>query len=321
MSKFKWAYIGCGSIADKTAKSILKGNHEIVSVYGRNFEKAEAFAKKFGATATKSAQDAINFQGVDGVYIATPHTSHVEYALMALKAKKPVLCEKPVGICEEDVTTLINAAIENDTYFSEAMWSWFSDVSLTVKDWVKSGKIGKVQRVKIHHAYPGLKKKENSRVRDPKTAGGALLDIGIYPITYCYNIFGTPDKIKCEGEIDKGIDIKEKVTLYYGSLKCESYISFEYFKESFEIVGTEGKITLPLFHVAPVAILKSKKGNKLFFGKTTYLNEFDRVAEEIRQGKKQSDYIPFESTLQCMKIMDTCREQMNFKYPFEEDTK
>ena len=319
MAKFRWAYIGTGSIAKTTANSILKGDHEIVSVYGRSPEKAEAFAKKYGATAVKTAQEAIDFPGVDGVYIATPHTSHVEYSLMALKSKKPVLCEKPVGICSKDVEALIKAAKENDTYFTEAMWSWFSDISLTVKDWVNSGRIGEIQKVKIVHAFPGLKKAETSRVRDPYTAGGALLDIGIYPITYCYNIFGVPDKIECKGEIQKGIDIEEQVTLHYGNLSCENIMSFKYFKESFEIIGTEGKITLPLFHVAPVAILKSKKGNKLFFGKTTYLNEFNRVAEEIRKGKKKSDYIPFESTLQCMKIMDECRRQINFRYPFEKE--
>ncbi len=317
MAEFRWAFIGCGSIADKTAKSILKGEHKIASVYSRNYEKAQAFASKFGATATKTAEEAISLEGVDAVYIATPHTSHVEYALMALKMGKPVLCEKPVGICAKDVEAIIEAARENGTYFAEAMWSWFSDVSITVKSWVQSGRIGKVQKVKIHHAFPGLKKKADSRVRDPYTAGGALLDIGIYPITYCYNIFGVPDKTICEGKVEDGIDIYEKITLHYGSMKCESYISFEYFKESFEITGTEGKIILPLFHVAPVAILKSKKGNKLFFGKTTYLNEFDRVAKEIREGKLQSDYVPFESTLQCMRIMDSCREQMQLKYPFE----
>ncbi len=317
MAKFRWAYIGSGSIADKTAKSILKGEHEIISVYSRNFEKAKAFASKFGAAATKTAEEAINLEGVDGVYIATPHTSHVEYALTALKARKPVLCEKPVGICEEDVRLLISAAQENDTYFTEAMWSWFSDVSLTVKEWVQSGKIGKVQKVKIIHAYPGMKKKADSRVRNPETAGGALLDIGIYPITYCYNIFGVPDKIICEGKIENGIDIYEHISLHYGNFRCENHISFEYLKESFEITGTQGKIILPLFHVAPVAVLKSKKGNKLFFGKTTYLNEFDRAADEIRQDKKQSDFVPFESTLQCMKIMDECRRQMGLRYPFE----
>ncbi len=317
MAKFRWAYIGSGSIAQSTAKSILKGDHEIISVYSRNSRKAEAFAKKYGAAAAKTAQEAIDFPGVDGVYIATPHTSHVEYSLMALKAKKPVLCEKPVAVSADEVELVINTAKENDTYFAEAMWSWFSDISLTVKAWVNSGRIGEIRSVKIVHAFPGLKMDESSRVRDPNTAGGALLDIGIYPITYCYNIFGVPDKIECTGEIHKGIDIKEQVTLHYGSFSCECSMSLEHLKESFEIVGTKGKIILPLFHVAPVAIMKIKRGFRLFFGKTTYLNEFNRVAEEIRQGKKQSDYIPFESTLQCMKIMDECRRQMGLKYPFE----
>lgn len=317
MAKFRWAYIGCGSIADKTAKSILKGEHKIVTVYSRNYEKTKAFAAKHGGRACKSAEEAICFDGVDAVYIATPHTSHVEYSLIALKNKKPVLCEKPVGISAKDVELLIEAAKENDTYFAEAMWSWFSDTSLTLKRWIDTGKIGRVQKVKIHHEYPGLKKKPDSRVLDPMTAGGALLDIGIYPITYCYNLFGVPDKIECEGVLEGGIDIKENIILHYGTMQCELHISFERLNESFVAEGTEGKIHLPMFHVAPAVILKGKKMNRVAFGKTTYLNEFDRVAEEIRQGKKQSDYIPFESTLQCMKIMDECRQQLGLKYPME----
>ncbi len=317
MAKFRWAYIGAGSIADKTAKSILKGDHKIVTVYSRNYDKAKAFAAKHGGRVCRTAKEAISFESVDAVYIATPHTSHVEYSLMALKMKKPVLCEKPVGISAQDVELLIEAAKENDTYFAEAMWSWFSDTSLTLKRWIDTGKIGRVQKVKIHHEYPGLKKKPDSRVLDPMTAGGALLDIGIYPITYCYNLFGVPDKIECEGVLENGIDIKENIKLHYGSMQCELHISFERLNESFVAEGTEGKIHLPMFHIAPAVILKSKKMNRVSFGKTTYLNEFDRVAEEIRQGKKQSDYIPFESTLECMKIMDECRQQLGLKYPME----
>lgn len=317
MEKFRWAYIGSGSIADKTAKSILKGDHSIEVVYSRTFEKAQAFAKKYGAMAVKTLDELLSFQGIDGVYIATPHTSHVEYAVAALKAGIPVLCEKPVGITQADVELLIQTAKENDTYFAEAMWSWFSDTAIAVKDWVQSGKIGRVKHVEIHHAFPGLNKKPDSRVLDPMTAGGALLDIGIYPITYCYNIFGYPDKIKCDGTLRNGIDIKEKITLYYGNMPCELYMSFEKFKEKFVIEGTEGKIQMPIYHVSPFAVMKSKKGNKVAFGMTTYLNEFDRVAKEIREGKKQSDYIPFEATLNCIKIMDVCREQMGLKYPFE----
>ena len=317
MAKFRWAYIGAGSIAESTARSILKGEHKIVTVYSRTYEKTRAFAAKYGGIPCRTAEEAISFEGVDGVYIATPHTSHVEYSLMALKMKKPVLCEKPVGICAEDVELLMKTAKENDTYFAEAMWSWFSDLSLTLKNWIDTGKIGQVQRIKIAHEFPGLKMKPDSRVLDPMTAGGALLDIGIYPITYCYNLLGVPDKIECEGVVENGIDIKENIILHYGSAVCELHMSLEKLNESFVAEGTEGKIHLPMFHVAPAVILRSKKGNRISFGKTTYINEFDRVAEEIRQGKKQSDYVPLESTLECMKIMDECRQQLGLKYPME----
>lgn len=319
MEKFRWAFIGSGSIAKKVATDICKGEHCVVSVYSRSFDKAQQFAGQFGAKAYETAEQAISADDVDGVYIATPHTSHVEYSVMALKMHKPVLCEKPVAVSENEVQLLIDTAKESNTYFAEAMWTWFSDVALTVKNWVNGGKVGNVQSLKIHYAFPGIRKAENSRVRDPYTAGGALLDIGIYPITYCYNLFGYPDKIKCTGTLDKGIDINEHITLTYGNLNCELYISFEYLKEKLSLKGTMGKIYLPVFHASPVAVLTGKRGNKVFLGKTNYITEFDRAVKEIREGKTESDYIPFKSTLECMKIMDECRRQMGLRYPFEEE--
>ena len=318
MEKFRWAFIGSGSIARKVASDISKGNHCVVSVYSRNFEKAKQLADRFSAKAYETAEQAISAEDVDGVYIATPHTSHVEYSLMALKMHKSVLCEKPVAVSEKEVQLLIDTAKENGTYFAEAMWTWFSDVALTVKDWVKNDRVGDVQSVKIHYAFPGIKMAEDSRVRDPLTAGGALLDIGIYPITYCYNLFGYPDKIRCEGTVDKGIDINEHITLTYGDLNCELYISLEHLKEKLSLKGTMGRIYLPVFHASPVAVLTGRKGNKVFLGKTDYITEFDRVVKEIREGKTESDYVPFKSTAECMRIMDECRRQMNLKYPFED---
>lgn len=317
MEKFKWAYIGNGNIAASTAKSILKGNHEIVSVYGRNADKAAAFAEKVGAYAASDAEKAAGFKGVDAVYIATPHTSHVDYALTALNMGKPVLCEKPVAVSAPDVERLINCAKENKTYFAEAMWTWFSDVALTVKKWLLQGRIGKVQEVIIHYSFPGIMMPKNSRVLLPETAGGALLDIGIYPITYCYNLFGYPDEIRCRGDVKNGIDISEEVKLMYGDLKCRLYMSLTTLKEDCVIKGTKGKIKLPMFHMASRAMLKSESGNEVFKGKTDYLTEFTRAAAEIKAGKTESEYIPFSSTLACMRIMDECRRQMNLKYPFE----
>lgn len=318
MSKTKWVYIGSGNIASKTADSIEKGEHEIVAVYSRNFEKAEKFAKSHGAKVHKTSEEAILHSGADAVYIATPHTSHKQYAMEALNRKMPVLCEKPVGVTQRDVEELIACAKKNDTYLAEAMWTWFSDVAITVKSWVQSGEIGEPLSASIYFQFPGLMKPKDSRVRLPETAGGALLDVGIYPITYCYNLFGYPDKIECDGIIDNGIDVAEKIVLTYGNLKCKLYSSMKGAREDCTITGTKGTIKLPVFfHMASKAILQNENGKKVFKGTTDYLTEFTRAAEEIKNGLKESEYVPFSATLDCMKIMDECRRQMNLVYPFE----
>lgn len=318
MEKFRWAYIGSGSIAHSTAREITKGNHEIVSVYSRNREKAEAFAERYGAKAYGSFEEAVCCDDVDGVYIATPHTSHLDYSLRAMRAGKAVLCEKPVGVSSDEVSQMIDTAKQTDTYFCEAMWTWFSDVALTVKRWVKEGRIGEVKSVTINYSFPGIFMPKTSRVLTPETAGGALLDVGIYPITYCYNLFGVPEKIECKGILRKGIDIGERVILHYKDFKCKLNISLLYVNESCTIKGTKGKITLPVFfHMASKAILKSTDGNEVYKGKTDYITQFDAVAREIKEGRRESVFIPFEATAECMKIMDECRRQMGLVYPFE----
>jgi predicted dehydrogenase len=194
--KFRWGYVGNGNIAKSSARSILKGEHTISAVYGRNKAKAESFAKAHGAKAYGDYDEMLAAQDIDGIYIATPHTSHLDYALRAMKAGKPVLCEKPGGVSVTEVDALIAASKENGVYFCEAMWTWFSDVALKVKEWVQSGAIGEIKSIDIHYAFPGLMMSKNSRVLTPSTAGGALLDIGIYPITYCYNLLGYPERIQ-----------------------------------------------------------------------------------------------------------------------------
>ncbi len=318
MEKFRWVYIGSGNIAGSTARDITKGNHAITAVYSRNFKKAEEFANKYGASVFDDFEKAVGRDDVDGVYIATPHTSHVEYAVRAMELGKPVLCEKPVGVSVSDVDVLINTARKTNVYFCEAMWTWFSDVALKVKEWVKNGEIGNIKDVVINYMFPGIMMPKTSRVLTPETAGGALLDIGIYPITYCYNLFGYPDKITCSGKLKDGIDISETVILDYNSFKCTLNMSLCSLKENCIIRGSKGEISLPVFfHMASKAVMKNEKDKQVFKGKTDYLTEFTRAAEEIRQGETESSYIPFEATRDCMRIMDECRKQMNLVYPFE----
>ena len=317
MDKFRWAYVGSGNIAKSTARSITRGKHAITAVYSRNAEKGQAFAKKYGAVFYTDFESLLKCGDFDAVYIATPHTSHKDYSVRAMNAKKPVLCEKPVGTCTDEVRRMIDAARENDIYFCEAMWTWFSDMASGVKKWIDEKAVGEIKDVHIDYSFPGLMMSKDSRVLTPETAGGALLDVGIYPITYCYRLFGYPETISCTGTIKNGIDVRETVILGYNNFSCTLEMSLDKLKEGCRISGTEGIIDIPFFHVARIATIKAGKKRRLK-GKTDYLTEFNRVAEEIQAGKKESAYVPLKATEDCMRIMDECRKQMNLIYPFEE---
>lgn len=317
MASFGWAYIGSGSIAKSTARNISKGGHHIVSVYSRNMEKATEFANKYHAKAYATFDEAVTAPQTDGVYIATPHTSHLEYSLRAMALGKPVLCEKPVGVTAAEAKAMLEAAQTHQVYFCEAMWTWFSDVALTVKQWIQEERIGVIQHVHIDYAFPGLLMSKTSRVLMPETAGGALLDIGIYPISYCYHLFGYPQHIDCKGIIKGGIDTQETVTLTYDDFTCTLEMSLSKAKEGCRIIGTKGEINIPMFHMAKIAILKTQNKKEFFRGKTDYLTQFNAVAAEIRAGKIESDFIPPAATLDCLRIIDECRRQIGLVYPFE----
>ncbi len=315
---FRWAYIGSGNIAKQTARQITKGGHKITAVYSRSYEHACEFAKKYGAEAFRTTDELFNCGEFDAVYIATPHNSHTLYAVEAMKHGFPVLCEKPCGVSAKDFAAAQNAAEENGVYLAEAMWTWFNDVALKVKEWTDGGRIGEIKSVEITHAFPGMLMSRGSRLLTPATAGGALLDIGIYPIAYCCYLFGRPNKIECRGTVKNGIDTAEKIILYYDGFECRLNMSFYYLAESAVINGSKGKITLPpIYHVANKCTLKNESGKETFRKKTDYTTEFSRAAEEIRVGLTQSRYVPFEKTALVLEVMDECRRQLGLKYPFE----
>lgn len=315
---FRWAYIGSGSIAKQTARAITKKGHKITAVYSRSFAHAESFARKFGARAFHSADEMFSCGEFDAVYIATPHNSHTAYSVEAMKRGFPVLCEKPCGVSLRDFETARKTAEENGVYFAEAMWTWFNDVARTVREWTDGGKIGKIKSVEITHAFPGMLMSRSSRLLTPATAGGALLDIGIYPVAYCVNLFGEPETVKCAGTLKNGIDTGEEIILGYGDFECRLKTSLYCLREGAVIKGSEGKITMsPIYHLANRCTLKNADGRKTFRKKTDYPTEFSRAADEIRRGATKSEYVPPEKTAQVLKVLDECRRQMGLVYPFE----
>ncbi len=317
---FGWCVIGCGKLAGIVAEQILaSGRHKIVSVYGRNAERCAAFADKYGAAAAKTAAEAMEMPGVEGVYVVTTHTSHYEYTKMALERSLPVLCEKPLTVNARDARELAALARKNHTYFAEAMWTWFAPAANGVKQWLDEGAFGEITRVRLDCRVDG--RGYAPRVTDPAAAGGALLDMGVYALTYLYRLFGKPEKIACKGILADGIDLEEDVTFFYADgTRLDTGIAIADPKgaEVLQIEGTKARMSFSNFHYAEQAELIRDDGTKeVRGGSGDYLNEFDRVVEEIRQGLTESRYEPMQVTLDVMEIMDECRRQMGLLYPFE----
>lgn len=320
MSKFGWCFIGTGTLANHVAEEILScGRHKIVSCYTRSAEKCKAFAERFGCKAAVSAEEAMQADGVEGVYIVTPHNAHFRYAKQALELGKPVLCEKAFTVEGKETDELIALAKEKNVYLCEAMWTWFAKPANLVKKWISEGEIGKVQEADFTYCMNSIN--YAPRVADPRRAGGALLDITIYPVTYAYRLFGYPASIESKGHIENGVDYWDEVKMTFPagekvSIRA-SIVDFDGL-EQMDIKGEKGHVRAPFYHCGNEAVCQRDgleeetcKGEGEGIG---YLPEFDIVSEEIREGLKESRMVPLKCTSDVMHILDTIRTQIGLVY-------
>ena len=318
---FKWCFIGTGTLAKSVAKEIAdSGRHVVASVCSRRYEGAVRFAEEYGGTAYEDPAQAI--RNADAVYVVTPHPSHYPYVKLAVELGKPVLCEKPFTVKAAETNELFALAEEKGVYIAEAMWTWFNPLANKVKEWVDSGAVGEIEHVTTEMLVNVIG--YAPRLSDPNLAGGAILDSGVYPITYLYRLFGKPVSVQCSGKIEGGVDLSDEIDLKFENGQTH-HISLSMVEENrseiLRIVGTKGEIFLDNFHFADTAELRDRDGKLIqrCEAKTTILNEFDAVAGEIREGKTQSSFVPPQATMDVMEIMDECRRQIGLVYPFEKD--
>lgn len=314
--EFNWCFIGAGSIARKVAKELITiEGHRIVSIFNRTKEKAISFGKSYNSRVYDSALEAIKDERVNAVYIATTNNTHYQYIKLCLENHVPVLSEKPITGNSKELKELIELAEKENTYLCEAMWTWFNPVSFKVKEWIKNNEIGKILSVDARFTAPILTyKKKNSRLSNLNTYGGALLDLGVYPIRYVYELFGKPISIESKGKLFRGCDKSNESIFKYDGFDAKIRSRIDWFTgEYVKIIGEKGYIKVPFFHRSRKAILKNEKGRFVERDKSLkYAKQFKNVAEDILNDKKES--ITLASSLDVIKIMDEIRKQIGVKY-------
>ena len=326
MSQFKWGIIGTGGIARAFSNDIgFLSDHVIAAVGSRNLENAESFVKTIpGAKAHGSYDALINDSDIDAIYVATPHPSHKENVIAALNAGKPVLCEKPFAVNAHEAKEMVAAAKANDVALMEAMWARFLPHYAKIREIVASGVLGQITTIHADHGQR-LADQNIARLVEPSLAGGALLDLGIYPISFAHMVLGIPQSITSTAVFtDKGVDAQTSMILDYadGSQAILNTTMIVQTPCTAVIAGLNGylevnrtfynptSMRLTLFDGTVTEYPSDYKGH----GLREQAVEFARV---IKSGAKESPILTWDDTIAIMEIMDTVRSQIGLKYPFE----
>ena len=321
-----WGILGPGKIAQSFVNDLkFVDDGVLAAVASRNKDRAVKFASTNNAThAFGSYEELFTCDAVDIIYIATPHTGHMEWAMKAMQAGKNVLCEKPLGISLQEVEKMIACAKENKVFLMEGLWSRFNPTIQKVKHLIDTGELGKVSYIHADFAFYGLDSAEDGRILNPDLAGGSILDIGIYPIFLAYLIFGKPKKIHATSNFHKtGVEIQTSMIFDYEEAQAILYSGLTTkSKMRAEIQGDQGSIFIdPRWHEAQgFSLLKgeSETRNELPTKGSGFENEIEEVHACLKAGKLQSDLWSHQNSIDLSSLLDEVRRQSGVVFPFEE---
>lgn len=324
--KVNWGIMGTGWIADRFASDLqYVTNGEVVAVGSRTIENASKFAENMNIPiAYGSYEELVTDPNIDVIYIGTPHPFHIEHVTLALQAGKSVLCEKPFTVNAAELEKLIELAREKNVFMMEAMWTRFLPAIVKVREWIQQGCIGEVKQVRAEFGFQS-EWNPQGRLLNPELGGGALLDAGIYPISFAAMIFGAePIHISSTAEIGQtGVDEHFTALLDYGSGQAallSGAVRLALNNDAY-IYGTKGHIHIPTFLYANEATLQvNDEDAQLFTAPRSshgYAYEAEEVGRLILDGQKESSVISLDESLNIIRILDKMREQWGLKYPFE----
>jgi predicted dehydrogenase len=323
--KFSWGIIGPGGIAQAFAKDLaLLQGHSIAAVGSRSLENAQKFAATFGGTAYGSYEELVTDPSIDAIYIATPHPAHHDNVLLALNAGKPVLCEKPFSVNAHEAQAMIDAAARNGVALMEAMWARFLPHYAKVREIVESGVLGPILSIHADHGQR-LADQGIARLIEPDLAGGALLDLGIYPVSFAHMILGTPAQITSTAVMtDKGVDAQTSMIFTYqdGAQAVLTTTMIEQTPCRAVVAGLNGWLEIDRTFYNPAAMRVVLNDGTTTEYPNTYkghgLREQAEVFKQlVRSGKLESEILTWQATVEIMTTLDTVREQIGLKYPFE----
>jgi hypothetical protein len=322
---FKWGILGTGGIARAFAKdlSYLQG-HRVTAVGSRSAKSAAEFVLEFpGATGYGTYEELVTAD-VDAIYVATPHTFHAENSLLALNAGKPVLCEKPFTINAKEASSVIDRARELKLPLLEAIWTRFLPHIQQMREIIASGALGDIHTVIADHGQ-FLPEEIAPRLWWPELGGGALLDLGIYPITLAHLVLGAPQAFVASATLtNQGVDSQISMIFDYpqGAQAMLSATMLNRTAISAVISGSKARLEMDGFFFAPTTMRLITRDGEVQVYPNNYQGhglreEAVEFARMVRAHEIESPLALHAMSLEIMKLMDAIREKIGVTYPSE----
>ena len=325
MSNFNWGILGPGGIAKAFAEDLKRlDGHSIAAVGSRTLSNAQSFANTFGGTAYGSYEELVADPQVDAIYVATPHPAHKENVILALNAGKPVLCEKPFAVNATEAQQMVDAANKNGVALMEAMWARFLPHYAQVREIIQSGVLGKIHTIHADHGQR-LADQNIPRLVEPALAGGALLDLGIYPVSFAHMILGNPSKITSSAVLtDKGVDAQTSMIFDYAS-GAQAVLNTTMIEQTpcrAVVAGLHGWLEIDRTFYNPASMRVVLNDGATTEYPSSYVGHGLREQAEVfkqlvTSGQQQSQILNWQDTVDIMKTLDQVRSQIGLKYPFE----
>lgn len=326
----RWGILATGKIAGKFAAglAVVEGA-ELVAVGSRSPASAQAFVTSLGDRSDAVPPTPVRTHGsyaelladpdVDVIYVATPHGRHVQDVMACFEAGKSVLCEKALTLNAVQAAGLVAEARRRGLFFAEAMWMRCNPNIRRIRQMVGEGACGDVRQVRADLGFVG--KPEVARLWDLSLGASALLDIGIYPLTFAHLMLGDPVGVSAAGVLsDTGVDLNAGATLTYasGAVASISWTQTSWSDSRASISGGGGRIEVPSRMHEPTSFDYIRNWEVDTIGEPVvgngYAHEIVEVGECLRAGRTESALLPLDDTVAILALMDQIREQIGVRY-------
>ena len=324
MTEIRWGILGTGGIAHLQVSDLVQHGFTVSAVGSRSQASADAFATEFDIGVAHASYEALVADpNVDIVYVSTPHPYHARNALLALDAGKHVLVEKSFTMNAAEARAVVDRATENGLVVLEAMWTRFLPHMVRIRELIADGALGEVRTVIADHNQR-LSADPLHRINNPLLGGGALLDLGIYPVSFAFDILGTPTRVLSHAEMTvTGVDRQTAIILGFdGGRQAVLHTALDTLGPNrAAVIGTHGRIEIDSVWYTPTTFTHYDEDNRVVErwdqpvsgrGMQFQAWEAERL---IAAGAGSSEIMPPEQSVRIMETLDQIRQQISLSYP------